>query len=118
MDQRAEPRINAEKEVQITVLGGEPAKFAARVVNLSGRGMRLLAGRALDVGSPVGVEWDDSLMLGDVCYCESTPEGYAVGLELEQRLFQTADLARLAGQLADDSEPASQPEAAERRRTA
>jgi hypothetical protein len=118
MDKRAEPRVNAEKKVEVTVLGDQPVTFPARVVNLSGRGMRLLSDHALGVGFPVGVEWDDSLLLGDVCYCESTPEGYAIGLELEQRLLQTADLVRLAGQMAGDPERAPEADAAERRRRA
>lgn len=104
MEKRAEPRIEAEMPVRITLLGDQQVTFTAHMVNLSGRGMRLLMDRSVDVGAPVGVEWDDSLVLGDVCYCEPAPGGYAIGLELEQRLLQTSDLVQLARQLAGDPE--------------
>jgi hypothetical protein len=72
--------------------------------------MRLLLDRAVPVGTPIGVQSDAKLVLGEVCYCNGLPEGnkFAVGLELEHALANTADLARLAHRLLGfERQPAS-----------
>jgi len=58
MDKRTQPRVDAEKNVRLTILNGEPAVLPAMVANISEGGMRLLSGRAVEAGTPVGVEWD------------------------------------------------------------
>ena len=110
MDQRAEPRVETEKKVHVTILRGEPVMFPALVVNISEGGMRLLSDRPLEIGAPVGVEWDDSLMLGEVCYSEPAAGGYAIGLALEHCLRHTSEIAQLARRLMGDPQrPAGAP---------
>lgn len=55
--------------------------------------MRLLVDRSLAAGLPLQVEWDDILLLGDVCYCQPREQSYAIGLRLEHALLHTKELA-------------------------
>lgn len=99
MDSRKEPRIPVEGDVKVTLLGNVEASFPGRAMNLSGKGMRLEIGRPLAPGSPVKVEAGDTLMLGEVMYCQAQAQGFAIGVALEQALYDVADLARLAARL-------------------
>ena len=99
MEQRGEPRFDVEQTVRLTTLGEKPEQVVAQIVNISGTGMRLLVDRMLAPGVALKVEWDEILLLGEVCYCQPEPEGYAIGLEMEHALLHTRDLARLAQQL-------------------
>jgi hypothetical protein len=114
MEKRAEPRFDTEHRVYVTTLRGESEEFTAWVQNLSKGGMRLLVGRRIEPGVPLKVEWDDTLLLGDVCYCEKTDQGYAIGLQLEHSLKHTGELARLSRRLLEEAEtaPHGQPQPA------
>jgi hypothetical protein len=85
MERRREPRFSAETPALVTLLGSEQERLEGRVVNASGRGLRLLL--------------NGYILLGEVCY--STPEGseYAVGLALEQALAELTELARMVDSL-------------------
>ena len=115
MEKRGEPRFDAAQTVRLTTLGEESERLDARIVNISGTGMRLLVDRMLAPGQTIKVEWDEILLLGEVCYCQPDAEGYAVGVELEHALMHTRELVRLAQQLLDveaDSSRDSLPQAA------
>jgi hypothetical protein len=119
MEKRGEPRFDVEQTVRLTTLGEESEQLTAQVVNISGTGMRLLVDRLMAPGLTIKVEWDEILLLGEVCYCQPDPEGYAIGLELEHALLHTRELARLAQQLLvgeADSSRHSLPQAAPVRR--
>jgi hypothetical protein len=65
--------------------------------------MGLLIDREVPLGAAVKVEWSQTLLLGEVCYCRPEGEGFVVGLQLEHALYTTAELARLARRLVDES---------------
>ena len=95
MDRRSEPRFDAQKNIVVTLLGDGGLSLPALAIELSGGGMRLLLNRAIPVGAAVKVETEDSLMLGEVCYCESQSSGFLLGLKVNQVLSNLSELARL-----------------------
>jgi hypothetical protein len=67
----------------VTALGlmGMPP-MSGRVLDVSGSGLRLRLPNPVPCGSPVKVESQQMVMLGEVARCEDDLEGYAVGLML------------------------------------
>lgn len=105
MEQRAEPRFDAEQIVRVTTLGEHSEEFLAQIVNVSGTGMRLLVDRLVPAGMPLKIEWNQILLLGDVCYCQPAERGFSIGLQLEHALLHTGELARLAEALLGEALP-------------
>ncbi len=95
MERRREERFETDRQAIVTVLDGDKTSIAGRVVNASGRGLRLLVDRPIPVNSPVRVDLDGQLLLGEVCY--TAPEGadVAVGLSLDQVLHDVTEVAKL-----------------------
>jgi hypothetical protein len=79
----------------------DDAKVAVQcpVLGLDGRTMQLKLPKWVDIGSPVKVEADDTLSLGEVSYCRPEGDGYLVWVELLQSLHNVAELSRLASAL-------------------
>jgi len=99
MELRREPRFETTQPVRLTVLGERQTELYGNVVNLSGTGMRLIVNGAIPQGAAVKLEFEERLLLGEVCYCEPMGGDYAVGLNLEHSLVHTQELARLAARL-------------------
>jgi hypothetical protein len=110
MDLRSQLRLEADEPVHVTVLGECETKLLGRVTNYSAHGMGLVVNGCVSIGAPVKVEWSDTLLLGEVCYCQLAGEGFAIGVQLEHALYNTAELARLAKRLLDDSPQEEMPE--------
>jgi len=90
----------------MTALGEPGAELPAEVVSLTGAALQVLVDTPMEVGTPVKAECNDTLMLGEVCHCQPLNGQYAVGLKLEHSLLHTAELARLAERLLDESRAA------------
>jgi PilZ domain len=103
MDLRSEPRFPTDEPVRVTVLGGTKIEADGRIVNISGRGMRLLINTQVPAGAAIRVDVDGSLLLGEVAYCYADGEQYAVGLQLEQALTISEELSRLMRRLIEES---------------
>jgi len=65
----------------------------------------LVTDRSVPLDAAVKVEWDHTVLLREVCYCRSQGDSFALGLELEHALYNTAELARLAKCLLDEEAP-------------
>jgi hypothetical protein len=104
MEQRSEPRFDENQPVRVTVLREPQRELGGRIENVSGRGLRIVLDEPIADCEVVKLEWDGTLLLGEVCYCEREPGGYGVGLKLEHALFDTHELARLARKLAGKPE--------------
>jgi hypothetical protein len=93
---RREPRFENDQPVTVTNLGHPGETISGRLVNFSAIGTRMLLTCAVQPGSMVKVEWGGTLLLAEIIYC--TPEGseYAVGLELEDVLYETEMLQSLS----------------------
>jgi len=95
VDRRSEPRFDAQKNIIVTLLGDGGLSLPALAIEISGGGLRLSLNRAIQVGTAVKVETEDSMMLGEVCYCTPQSSGFLVGLKLNQVLSNLSELARL-----------------------
>src|SRR5437867_1974837 len=95
VDLRSEPRFEVNQPVTATVIGKDVDRIPARILNLSGKGMRVSIDRRLPVGAAVKIEWRDTLLLCEVCYCCPEGELFSAGLQVEHALFHTMELASL-----------------------
>lgn len=110
MERRSEPRICSKQLAWLTVLGDNEVRCQARAIDVSGRGMKLMASRRFRPDAAVKIEMDDALYLGEICYCQPENGAFTIGVEIEQVLTGLRDLAQLRRQLTEDSarEPLSE----------
>ena len=101
MNQRFEPRLETDQSVWITLFGEPDIRLPARVKNVSTRGIGLELEGPVAIGSPVKIELDDCLFLGEVIYCRQDETSFFVGVELEQALCGLSELARALGAFSD-----------------
>jgi hypothetical protein len=121
VDRRSEPRFDAQKQLVLTLLEEHglvqhALALPALAIEMSEGGMRLLLTRAIPVGAPVKIEAEDSLFLGEVCYCESQATGFLIGLKLLQVLSNLSELARLNRRIMGDEPRAPESTAVRSRR--
>ena len=105
MDRRREPRFESGRRIETHILGRDPAVVTARIDNISGRGMRLLLDRPVAADTAVMLKTESASFLAEVCYCEPVPAGYAIGLVLDQVLYQSAELQALCRALRNQPAP-------------
>ena len=81
MERRKEPRLKANQSVMVTPIGmiGMPS-MSGRVLDMSGSGLRLVLPNPVPCGSPIKVETEHIVMVGEVCRCELDNRVYVVGL--------------------------------------
>ncbi len=109
MEQRREPRVKVDREVKITMIGAPGGECPGRLANFSGRGAGLLLGKMVVPGTLVKVEWDQTMVLGEVSFCRKSGEEYYVGLQLKHALYHTDELATLARRLRGEDTSARRP---------
>ena len=80
-------RCETGQPVKVTLLEAGRLECIGEAASLSGRVMRLLLDRAVPPGAALKVEWDDTLVLGEVCHCGPAGDRYSVGLMLEHSLL-------------------------------
>jgi hypothetical protein len=96
VERRQEERFQTKEEVQVTRLGDARAvPLTGHAIDLSGRGLSLTLAEALPAGAAVRVDRPDRMMLGEVAYCVAEAGAFRIGIEVEQSLRQTRDLAAL-----------------------
>jgi hypothetical protein len=69
------------------------SRFQGKLTNFSTNGFRVLLDKEMRPGSVVKVEWDSTMLLGEVIYCRREAQGFSLGIELEDALY---DIGRLA----------------------
>ncbi len=80
--------------VTVTVLGIlKQPPMAGRVLDMSGGGLRLFVPMPIPCGSPVKVEGDNMLVLGEACRSAPARGAYDVGLAVSHSLGSLAELA-------------------------
>jgi hypothetical protein len=110
VERRKQDRLEVAHPVTVTVLDEPPIQLSGQVVNMSGGGFRLLTTEKIRLNAAVRVDMADAVLLGEVCYCVEEEAGeYAVGLESQQILSHTRDLARLMQSLAGEPKRESKP---------
>lgn len=96
MERRQEPRIETDQEVVVTVLNGQPmCAVQGRVVDLSGRGLRMILPARVELNAPLKIEFDDCLFLGEVAYCRDLVGQWLVGVDVQHSMVHLQDLERL-----------------------
>jgi hypothetical protein len=96
LERRHEDRLSINVPVTVTVLGmNSEGIMQARVLDVSGKGMKVCLPLPVAAGAPVQVETDDLLYLGEACYSEAVDGGYIVGLILSHSLTALAELGKL-----------------------
>ncbi len=103
MDRRVQPRISSDEVAQVTVFGDKTQQVSGRVANLTGRGMQLIVSRSIPPGTALSIDTPDRLYMGEVVYCNCEGLSYRVGVEVEQALRHTDDLARLRDAISEMS---------------
>jgi hypothetical protein len=103
MNQRREPRLKSDQSVWITLFGEPDIRLPAHVKNVSARGLGLELQGPVATGSPLKIEVEDCLFLGEVIYCRADEASFYVGVELEQALYGLTELARALGAFSDSS---------------
>ncbi len=82
LELREESRLPADLPVNLVVLGEREEVLCARIANVSGRGLGLVSGTPLPVGTEVRIAADGTAYRGTARYCRREGQGYAVGLSL------------------------------------
>ncbi|MCS6952430.1 MAG: PilZ domain-containing protein [Bryobacterales bacterium] len=95
MERRSEPRYDLSGPADVTLLTDNPVSLQGRIINLSGRGMRVWLPQAVPAGAAVRVDVAGAMFLGEVCYCNPDGNGYAAGFQLEHVLSMSEELAAL-----------------------
>lgn len=108
MELRSDTRLHATL-IPVQVAGLEALRFEspARILDVSHRGMRLGVSESVPVGSLLRVELEDSIIFGEVRYCENRETWFAIGLYVEEILIGTSPLSRLVASLLEDAAPVS-----------
>jgi hypothetical protein len=65
------------------------------VLDISKRGLCLLLPEPVPAGTPIKIDSQDALILGEVSYCAPQNDAFRVGLMVKHRLAGLAELHRL-----------------------
>jgi hypothetical protein len=85
MECRKEPRLKANQPVIVSSFGLMPMPpVSGRTLDMSGSGLRLRLPNQIPCGSPVKVEAEHMVMLGEVSRCQFEGGCYTVSLMLLQ----------------------------------
>lgn len=102
MNQRREPRFQADQPVRITIFGEPDLHLTAIVKNVSGRGMGIEVEGPIATGSALKIDLEDAILLGEVIYTRDQGTSFYLGVELEHALYGLAELARVVRSFSED----------------
>jgi len=109
MDLRSDSRLHATLiPVQVAGLDSLRLEAPARILDVSQKGLRLGMSESIPVGSLLRVELEDSVIFGEVRYCEDRKTWFAVGLYVEEILIGASPLSRLVATLLDETTPVTE----------
>jgi hypothetical protein len=96
VERRREQRVQVDEPVLVTVLsGGQPAAVEGRIVNLSGRGLKIALREPAPIGAAVKIERPGEMWLGEIIYVRQGAGECHIGIEVDQALRYTRDLENL-----------------------
>ena len=85
-----------ETVAALTSLDRAEITQTCQILGLHGNTMQVKLPQYLHIGSPVKVEADDTLSLGEVSYCHPDGDGYLARVEILEALHNVNELTRLA----------------------
>ena len=89
-------QLGMETVAALTSLTEAQDSQTGQVLELNGNMMQLKLPQYLKIGSPVKVEANDTLSLGEFSYCRPDGDGYLVYVEVLQALHNVNEMTRLA----------------------
>lgn len=104
MDRREVKRFPVQYPVEFVVLGGDNVRYEGELRDVSTEGLRLATQLALETGSFLRIEIEDSVFFGEVKYSQPWMDGCIAGLYIERVLMGKSDLSRLVA-LASEHAP-------------
>ncbi len=100
MERRESPRLLAELSGCVTRLGrpkdqGREQPISILIQDVSEGGIRFLASEALDCGSFLVINIEESTLFGQVRYCQAENSSYTIGVLVEKMLMGGSSLSML-----------------------
>jgi hypothetical protein len=92
-DQRQAPRVQLNHAALVSVVGEPNQVLHGEIRNLSEGGTQIRLDQPLPPFTLVRIEYDDSLLLGEVVYCQQEQSGWLVGTRVEHSLSGLVALA-------------------------
>ena len=86
LDGRTERRHSINKEVRVVMIGAAETSIRGQVMDASDSGLGLRLPSAIPAGSPIRLDVDGTLILGEVAHCRRRGDSYAVGLKSVHQL--------------------------------
>jgi len=71
------------------------SSFIGTLANFSAYGVGLVINQDLPSGCLVKLEWGSTILLGEVVYCVETGNEFAAGLDVEDIIYDAAELRRI-----------------------
>ena len=96
-----EIRYQPDQPVRVTIL---PSRHSIRgeIVQMKNRAAILRFEEAVAYDTPIRLDFDDSLVLGEVIACVPEGTSFLVSLEVVEAIASVSDLARLVGAVMQD----------------
>ena len=85
MERRNEPRNRCDLSATIRVLACG-RRLSGRILDLSSEGMAVLSPEPLQPDAAVAVIYKGVLIIAEVVHCSSSPDGYRLGVKVDQAL--------------------------------
>ncbi len=87
IDRRCEFRATSQQRVIVTNLTDTHYSFLAELINSSPCGLGLKTCLPLETETFVSVEWDETLVLGQIAFCYRSGNKYHAGLKMEYLIY-------------------------------
>ena len=95
MERRDDPRLPTELAGSVTRLGGAAERLSIWIEDVSEGGIRFIATEALECGSFLVINVEESTLFGQVRYCQGGNSSYTVGVLVERMLMGGSSLSML-----------------------
>ena len=106
-DRRREPRFSTNRPAELVLLSENDERLPIQMVEVSGSGVRFIVQRPVTADTAVRIDMEDSILLGEVCYCTPEGEDHICGVRLEQGLTHVTDLYHLVCSVMGEAAPHS-----------
>ncbi|HYK88868.1 MAG TPA: PilZ domain-containing protein [Acidobacteriota bacterium] len=94
MDRRQELRTSSKETVTVTNLTAAWMHFTGQLRDLSSHGLGLILSLPLETDTTISVEWEDTIVLGQIAYCHKCSGKYHAGLRTEYLIYDRSQSKR------------------------
>jgi hypothetical protein len=100
------PTLSPDAPVTLTVLDSGPRRqYQGLPIEITGSRMLVRMPACVAVGTPVRMEGDDTLLLGEVCAMQPERDGWVLAVRVEHSLTSLTDLESLNRALMGERAP-------------